>query len=84
MTEQAKGKTKEILRCRICGEDNRIVVGEFGATSPFTVGTGRAFGIVPVGHPSYLQGAVCLACGSVQLRLAEEDLEHLRFTLEGQ
>ena len=84
MTEETKGQTNKMLRCTSCGEDNRLVVGGFGATSPFAVTTGRALGIIPVGHPSYLQGVVCLACGSVQLRLAEKDLEHLRAKLEGQ
>jgi len=84
MTEETTGRTNEKLRCHTCGEDNRLVVGGFGAGSPFAVSTGRALGIIPVGHPSYLQGVVCLACGSVQLRLAEQDLEHLRSKLEGQ
>ena len=84
MTEETKGRTKEMLRCHSCGEDNRLVVGGFGFDSPFAVSTGRALGIIPVGHPSYLQGVVCLACGSVQLRLKEQDLEHLRSKLEGQ
>jgi|LakMenEpi03Aug12_release.lakeMendotaPanAssembly.Ray.scaffolds.fasta_scaffold532691_1 hypothetical protein len=84
MTDESKGRTKEMLRCHNCGENNRLVVGAFGAASPFAVSTGRALGIIPVGHPSYLQGVVCLACGSVQLRLAEKDLEHLRSKIEGQ
>jgi hypothetical protein len=84
MTEKPMGSANKMLRCHSCGEEKRLVVGGFGATSPFAVGTGTKLGIIPVAHPSYLQGVVCLACGSVQLRLAEKDLEHLRSKLEGQ
>ncbi len=82
MENQAADGAREVINCSNCGESERMVVGRFGATSPFSVATGYALGAIPVGHASYLEGVVCLSCGTVRLRLAEKDLAHLRAKLE--
>lgn len=82
MTEGTQKLAAEMFRCLSCGEKSRLVLGSFGGMSSFSVPTGHAFGVIPVGHPCYLQGAVCLACGSVDLRLTDKDLEHPRTKLE--
>jgi len=82
MENQTGDCSQDVPCCLNCGEARRLAVGSFGATSPFGVRTGRALGVMPVGHPSYLEGVVCLACGDVRLRLAERDLKHLRSKLE--
>ena len=82
MEKQAGDCSHDSLNCATCGETKRVVVGRFGTTSPFSVETGHALGVIPVAHASYLEGVVCLACGAVRLRLADKDLQHLRAKLE--
>ena len=84
MTEETGGHSEELLKCLTCGEENRLVEGRFGGTSPFAVTAGNVLGIIPVGYPCYLRGVACLVCGSVHLRLAAKDLEHLRSKQQGQ